>query len=343
VSSDPGPAADIVVYPLDAPAAAGEHPILRHTRGWLAAQQSGHTRNAYRRDVLGINEAGEAIVMRSPAWLPWCDQIGLHPFAATISDVNEYGERLAEAGLAPASRARKLSAISSWYAYMVKAEQADRNPAGDSARPFVDRLISPAVGLSEAEVEAIFTRAAGDGLRSLALLAILYFGGFRIGSVLEADIGDLGWNEGRRTLKLALKGGAVSRDTLEEPASRALEAYLDSRGELADDDPVFVNERGRRMNEAYVWRLVRRLARESGVRSWKQINPHTWRHVFTTHALDVGVALAVVSASLHHRSIQTTLRYDRARESRIGAGAALAERYGHLVPGSTAPPSANGE
>lgn len=314
-----------------------EHPLLLHTRGWLHAQESLHTKRAYQRDVLGVGTTGEPAVMRSPAWLPWCVQNGLDPLQVTISHVNAYGNMLQQDGHSPSTRARKLSAVSSWYTYLVKAEVTERHPARDSGRPTVNRLVSPAVGLSDDELAAIFARATEDSPRSLAVVAVLYFGGFRVGSVLAANIGDLGWDKGDRTLRVVLKGAEITRDVIEDPAARALDAYLATRGELPATAPLILDPKGQRMNEAHAWRLVRRLAREASVKSWKQINPHTFRHAFTTNALDSGADLATVSSTLHHASIQTTLRYDRARGGRNRAGAVLANKFGHLVPSDESP------
>lgn len=301
--------------------------LRRATIAWLIAQKSIHTRNAYRRDVLGIGASGQPAKMPVPAWLPWCEQNGTDPLAARRGDADLYARVIEAAGQSPATWARKISAISSWYDYLIDEGVTDVNPAKKASRPEIDRDVSPAVGLSEDEINLLLDRAEADSPRTAALISLLYFGGLRIGSVLRADIGDLGWDEGDRTLRLVLKGGRKRRVIIEAEASDALDAYLEDRGDPAPDEPLFTSRSGERLDEPYCWRLIRRLARQAQIKSWAQLNPHTLRHAHATHARDEGVALDVVQDTLGHKDQRTTLRYDRARFRRKKrSGTVLSDR-----------------
>lgn len=263
------------------------------TLGWLAGLRSIHTRNAYRRDLLGISPAGEPAKMKTPAWLPWCAAHDLDPLAARVRHVALYARELETDGHSPGTRARKLSVISSWYDYLIADELADRNPAKKTGRPNIDRDVSPATGLSQDEMDALLDRAAADSPRAAALISLLYFGAFRVGSVLAATVGDLGWEHGDRTLRLVVKGGTEQRRVIEAEASDALDAYLADRGDPGPAEPLFVTRTGAALIEQDAWRLIRRLARQAGIKSWAQLNPHSLRHTHITHALDEGVALDV--------------------------------------------------
>lgn len=288
----------------------------RATLDWLLAQKSIHTRNAYRRDVTGTGTSGKPAIMSVPAWLPWCAQRGLDPLAARRGDVNLYVRLIEAAGVSEATWARKVSAISSWYDYLADEGLADANPAKKASRPEIDRDVSPATGLTEEELNRLLDHAEADGPRSLALISLLYFGAFRIGSVLAADAGDLGWDGGDRIIRLKVKGGKRRRAFIEELASDALDAYLATRGEVGPDEPLFTTLTGERLDEPYCWRLVRRLARRAKIKAWAQLNPHSLRHAHATHARDEGVALDIVQETLGHKDQRTTLRYDRARLQR---------------------------
>jgi integrase/recombinase XerD len=290
---------------------AGE--LVDATAGWLRGFESVHTRNAYRRDVAGVNARGEPAKMITPAWLPWCQQYDLDPLAARKRHVAAYARQLMADGHSPGTRARKLSAISSWYDYLIADEMTERNPAKHTGRPAIDRDVSPATGLSQDEMDALLDQAEADSPRAAALISLLYFGAFRVGSVLRATIGDLGWDQGERTLRLVVKGGTERRPVIEAEATAALDAYLATRGEPQPHEPLFVTRSGKPLIEQDVWRLVRRLARQAGIRSWAQLNPHSLRHTHITHARDEGVALEVVQETAGHKDSRTTLRYDRAR------------------------------
>lgn len=307
------------------PGAVGDD-LTDLTAGWLRGFDSIHTRVAYRRDLTGFGANLEPVAMKTPAWLPWCVANGIDPLSARRGGVAAYARQIEADGHSPATRARKLSAVSSWYDYLIAEELIDRNPAKTTGRPNIDRDVSPAVGLSEEEVDALLDQAAADGTRSDALISLLYFGAFRVGSVLGADIGDLGWKQNSRTLKMKVKGGDIKRVTIERAAELPLTRYLDSRGELARTSPLFATSAGARMSELQAWRLVRRLAREAGVKAWAELNPHTLRHAHATLARDAGVGIDIVQDTLGHKDTRTTLRYDRARGNRGRSGTVLSER-----------------
>jgi integrase/recombinase XerD len=329
-------------YSAPLPANAGEplDELRRMTAAWLLAQRSHHTRIAYQRNVLGIGANGQPADMTVPAWVQWLNERGVDPVEARRGHVDAYRITLEQAGSSPATIAQKLSAISSWYDYLLDEEVTDRNPAKRANRPEIDRDVSHAVGLSHKETDALLDAAADDGTRSAALIAMLYYGGLRIGSLLNADIKDLGWEHGERTLTVTLKRGKVRRVVVDEPAADALDAYLQERGNPSDG-PLFLSPRGERMDQSYAWRLVRRLAREASIKAWAEMNPHTLRHAHITHARDLGAEIADVQDEVGHGDTRTTLRYDRARFRRDRRPAkllvkrrqkVLAERSGEPLP-----------
>jgi site-specific recombinase XerD len=297
------------------------------TFGWLAGLKSVHTLNAYRRDLIGVGTNGKPAKMQTPAWLPWCASNSLDPLTARKRHVAVYAKLLEADGHSPGTRARKLSAISSWYDYLIGEEVTERNPAKATGRPNIDRDVSPATGLSVDEIDALLDQAGADSPRALALISVLYFGAFRVGSVLGATIGDLGWDQGERSLRLILKGGTERRYVIETEASDALGAYLATRGEPGPHEPLFTTRTGVALIEQDVWRLVRRLARQAGIRSWPKLNPHSLRHSHITHARDAGVAMEIVQDTAGHKDGRTTQRYDRARFRRNKrSGTVLSER-----------------
>lgn len=296
--------------------------IRQLVHAWLLAQESDHTKTAYRRDI-----AGNAPTMKVRGWLVWCAEQGIEPLAARRVHVDAYKQALRQAAYSPASISRRLAVVSSFYQYATDEEIIEHNPAKAVKRPKIDNSVSPAVGLSEGELDKLLDAATADGPRSAALMSTLYFGGLRVGSIVNADVGDLGWNEGERTIRLTEKGGEVKQKYLEDLVTEALDAYLGERGKPAKDEPLFLNNFGERIDQAYAWRLIRSLARGAGIKSWDRLGPHSLRHTMITHALDEGVPLAEVQDAVGHRDPKTTRRYDRARTLRDKRpGRVLAER-----------------
>ena len=271
------------------------------TEAWLANRRlSEHTRAAYRRDVSG--------------WLAWCAVRELDPLRASFLDVNAYARDL-EVNLTPASVARKLSGLSSWYAFLVKLRAVESNPVGDADRPRVSRDHSATVGLSPDEVDALLAAAAaGSGpvaVRNHALVTLLADLGLRVGELVGLDVGDVGWERGHRTVRFVGKGGKPRRRVLTPAAAEALDGYVQGR----EAGPLFVTASGGRLDRHAVFRLVRRLAREAGISSWERLSPHSLRHAFATAARDEGVPLEDVQDAMGHADPRTTRRYDRDRHN----------------------------
>lgn len=287
--------------------------LRRMTAGWLLAQRSSNTRLAYQRDVLGIGTNGKPAIMAVPCWIAWCEERGLHPLEARRGHVDAYRHSLEAAGSSPATIARKLSAISSWYDYLVIEDTAERNPAKNATRPDVNRDVSNAVGLTQPEADRLITAADDDGLRSAALIRMLLFNGVRVSVATDSRMKALGHDQGHRTITLRLKGGRMVKAPIVAPVLNALDAYHSDRGPLSPDDLVFITSRNKPLDEPYVWRLVRRLARNAEIPSHNELNPHGLRHTFATLALSLGVPLAVVQDGMGHLDPRTTQRYNRAR------------------------------
>jgi site-specific recombinase XerD len=309
-------------------AAARPGDLADLTDGWLANRRlSAHTRAAYRRDV------GD--------WLRWCTRTGLDPVAATFLHVNAYARELestvhARSGrpATPATVARRLSALSSWYTFLTRLGVAAANPVAGADRPRVDRDHSGTVGLSAAEVDALLAAAAEEpgpvGTRHRAMLTLLADLGLRVGELTGLDVTDLGHERGHRTIRFVGKGGRPRIRALGPGAAEALDAYLAVRGGPADG-PLFVTASGGRVDRHAVFRLVRRLARAAGIRSWQRLSPHSLRHAFATTARDVGVPLEDVQDAMGHADPRTTRRYDRdrhrlERDPAYAVGAARAGR-----------------
>ena len=282
------------------------------TDGWLANRRlSAHTRTAYRRDV------GQ--------FLAWCAGRDLDPLRASFVQVNAYARDLestvdARTGrvLAPASVARKLSALSSWYGFLVRLGTVASNPVGGADRPRVARDHSATVGLTAAEVDAMLGAAARhDGptaARDRAIIALLADLGLRVGEVVALDLGDIGYEQGHRTVRFVGKGGKPRRRALTPGAVAALEAYLAVRPDVGPG-PLFVTASGGRVDRHAVFRLVRRMAKDAAVPAWARLSPHSLRHAFATSARDEGVPLEDVQDAMGHADPRTTRRYDRDRHN----------------------------
>jgi integrase/recombinase XerD len=306
-------------------------PVTELVLAWLVAKRSKNTRSAYGRDI-GITPPGRP--SRAPSWLAWCRAVGADPVTGITEDhVNLYARALDAAGVSAATAARKLSAVSGWYGWLVRRGHIPVNPAEGIARPAVDVDASTTPGLTRDQAIAMMDAADNDrspqAARTAALIAVLLLTGARVSEIVTADVEDLGTDRGHRVLWVTRKGGKRQALVLSAPAADRVDVYLASRGDMkalpalpgqpgmSARRPLFVTATGGRLMPADVWRLVRRIGKAGGLPGElvAHLGPHAMRHSFATLFLDAGGSLRDLQDAMGHADPRTTRRYDRARYS----------------------------
>ena len=143
--------------------------------------------------------------------------------------------------------------------------------------------------------------------RDTALLLLLYGAGLRIGEALAVNRGDLPAGDGS-TLRVMGKGRKERLVPLLPVIRDALDAYLAACPyPPAADRPLFIGERGKRLQQAVVQKRVRELRHTLGLP--ESATPHSLRHSFATHLLGSGADLRSIQELLGHASLSTTQRY----------------------------------
>ncbi|MFI7080916.1 tyrosine-type recombinase/integrase [Micromonospora sp. NPDC049903] len=284
-------------------------------REWLIGYQSVNTRSAYRRDLRH--------------WLDFLAASVVDPLTEARRVHTHAWLRAQEAaGAAPATRARRLAAVSSFYAWLIAEDHTDRaNPTGiDTKRkPRAPRTSSTA-GLSRDQADALLAAADTDSspqaARTAVIVAILLYTGLRVGELVGADVEQLGHNGGHRVLRFTAKGDRPHLVALPAPVLRRLDAYLAGRTDLTGDRtpvpagqagagtcrPLVATASGGRLDRGAVWRLLRRLARAAGIPV--TMSAHVLRHTCATLSRDAGANLEDVQDQLGHADARTTRRYD---------------------------------
>jgi site-specific recombinase XerD len=240
--------------------------------------------------------------------LAWCREGNLTLFSVRRAHLELFGRWMEERGLMRSTVARRLSTLTSFYRYCQEEELIARSPAVNLRRPKVD-YESRTLGLDRNELGAFLVQAGISSPRDHALAVLLAINGLRISEALGADIGDLDYERGHRTLKILRKGGKRVTIPLAPRTSRVIDLYIGER----TTGPIFLGAHGDRMDRHAADRMVKRLARQAGIS--KRISPHSLRHSFITAALDAGVPLRDVQEAASHADPRTTMRYDRGRGS----------------------------
>lgn len=236
----------------------------------------------------------------------WLAGRGRTPASADRPDVRAWAADLAERGLAPASRARRLSTIRGLHR-RIASTTGDPDPAVEIPGPRRRRRL-PSVPRPSATSALLDADWPDDalGLRDRALLEVLYGAGLRAAEVCDLDLGD----HDAAGLRVTGKGSRTRLVPLGEPAQAALRAWLE-RGRPALDGAestpaLFLSQRGHRLDPSTVRRILTRRLRTLGL---ERFSPHALRHAYATDMLEGGGDLRSIQDLLGHASLETTEIY----------------------------------
>jgi len=210
-----------------------------------------------------------------------------------------------------ASTARKLSAIKKFARHLRQHEYLAIDPTAGVSAPKQDRKLP-----NHLTVDDIFRLletpdvATAAGRRDRAILEVVYSAGLRVGEVVG-----LNWDDVDQIAGLIRVRGKGRKERVVPLGSAALDAlakYRESVPELcrrgrADEQAIFLNQRGGRITVRSVARSVDRYTLESGLAA--KISPHALRHSFATHLLGAGADLRAIQELLGHASLSTTQKY----------------------------------
>ena len=221
-------------------------------------------------------------------------------------------------GLAPRTRARRLSTLRQFMSWMVADGYRTDNPVQFLDSPKLPESLPKS--LDEEEVLGLLAAAQKlpppDDLRMEAALELLYAGGLRISELLGLKIQDI--SPQKSALMITGKGGKERLVPITELAlQRALDwlAFRDKDGPIPHTDQL-LSGRDREMNRQSFSLLLKKIARIAGIDA-SRVSPHILRHSFATHMLNRGADLRTLQALLGHADIATTQIYTRTRPDRL--------------------------
>ena len=268
---------------------------------WLALERraSPKTVAAYRSDIAGFL-AFLTFHLGAEQDLPSLNRL-------TPADLRAWLAQKTPTPLLNATRARRLSAVRSLFKYLAR-HHGVTNPATGligtpRARPPIPRALTPEQALT-VTVEATQADEPEWQARDLALFTLLYGAGLRIAEALAMDIRSL---SAAGPLRVMGKG-AKQRLVPVLPAVRAaLNAWLECHPSPTPAAPLFVGQKGKRLNPGVAQRTMRIYRQRTGLPD--HATPHALRHSFATHLLAGGADLRSIQELLGHASLSTTQRY----------------------------------
>jgi len=230
--------------------------------------------------------------------------------------LREYISWLMEQGIVKASIARKLSAIRSFYRYLVREGILAINPLEKASSPKLDRRLPSFLTIKEMErLLAVPDLSRPVGQRDRALMELLYAAGLRVSELVQLNLEQV--NLDTREIRVWGKGSKERVVLMGEPAAKALSIYLtQGRPELLGEkrsNAMFLNRYGQRLSERRVQKKLEEIADKTGI--GKRVHPHMLRHTFATHLLNGGADLRVVQELLGHADLSSTQIYTHVTKS----------------------------
>lgn len=233
--------------------------------------------------------------------------------AVTRARLTAFGGHLAARGLAPASQARKVAAVRSFFHWLTARGLVAVDPTTDWWGPRVRR--GARLVLDSDQVAALLAAPAAhpepEARRDAAMLRLLYATGVRASELVGLDVLDVDLAAGY----VRVRGRERERQVpIDAETVRALTAYLaTTRPALtvrrrSDRDALFVNRLGQRLTRQGFWLNLKGHARAAGVDG---VSPHALRHAFAVHLLRGKADLRDVQKLLGHVGVATTRIYAR--------------------------------
>jgi len=209
-------------------------------------------------------------------------------------------------GMAPASIARRLSAIRSFLDMAVSSHWCKENAAAGLRPPKLPKRLPRSLPPEQTQLLLDKTGAKTEQ-RDIALLATMYGCGLRVSELVGLSVTDISLDMAE--LRVFGKGRKERVVPIPDGALKLLRCYLEARQQYADvaQQAVFLNRNGSRLSVRSVQGMLKKRALATGADI--SVTPHRLRHAFATHLLAGGVDLRSIQELLGHASLTTTERY----------------------------------
>jgi integrase/recombinase XerC len=211
-------------------------------------------------------------------------------------------------GIAPRSLQRRLSALRTFYRYLMREKHVRTNPVLDIKAPKSGKRLPANI---DADRMAKLLDIHGEGplvARDKAILELLYSSGLRLAELTDLNMGDVDLADA--TVRVTGKGNKDRIVPVGRHAREALERWLRARAEIVTDpeqNAMFVARNGARLSKRSVQARVKYWARRQGLDM--HVHPHMFRHSFASHLLESSNDLRGVQELLGHANISTTQVY----------------------------------
>ncbi|MDP8258025.1 MAG: tyrosine recombinase XerC [Candidatus Aadella gelida] len=227
-------------------------------------------------------------------------------------DLRRFLAELRHRGCAKRTVVRKLSAIRSFFRFLLREKYIEKDPSQSIFTPKIDKTLPEFLGMEEM-IKLITSPDTSKvmGLRDRAILEVLYSTGMRVSELVGLNTDDIDLISG--SVKVRGKGKRERIALLGKESQKAIRTYLEKRG--AENKAIFLNKNQTRLTDRSVRRIVDKYVIKCSIDN--KISPHSVRHSFATHLLNNGADLRSVQELLGHKNLSTTQIYTHLGSKRI--------------------------
>lgn len=257
-------------------------------------RMSPHTESNYRRDLQRL--------------VAYCDRSGVADWSRIDGQhIRSFAASEFRQGSSPRSIQRRLSAIRSFYNFLLREGVAKLNPAVDVSAPKAKKRLPATIDVDQMTRLLSFRADEEISVRDKAIMELFYSSGLRLSELVGLDVLDVDLAD--RTVRVLGKGSKARVVPVGKHAVQAVTHWLRERSKIAavGNDALFSGKRGERISPRSVQKLVAQWARRQGL--GVHVHPHMFRHSFATHILESSQNLRGVQELLGHANIATTQIY----------------------------------
>jgi integrase/recombinase XerD len=232
------------------------------------------------------------------------------PIDVSARTLREYVYHLKDIGLSPASIRRNISAVRTYFKFLLAEGHVVRDPSERLETPKKWRTLPDVLGVDE--IEKLLAAPSLDeplAFRDRAMLELAYGAGLRVSEWISLNVRDVMLQD--HLVRVFGKGAKERLVPIGRRAIGATAIYLrELRPKLEKGEGkgvLFLNARGQPLSRMGAWKILRKYVDQAGIT--KPVSPHTLRHSFATHLLEGGADLRAVQEMLGHVDISTTQIY----------------------------------
>lgn len=256
---------------------------------------SNHTVINYRRDL--------------SRFLTFCQEFELTDWnSIKASNIRQFVAYLHRQQLASKSIQRYLSAVRSFYRYMLREGLVESNPAQSVQAPKAEKRLPATLDVDQ--MTALLEHTSSDSFissRDRAMMELFYSSGLRLAELASLDIRDIDF--GDLLVYVTGKGSKSRVVPVGKQAINAINAWLEMREQQGffEQKALFLSKQGKRLGVRSIQQRLKFWGKQHGVSD--KVHPHRLRHAFASHMLEASGDLRAVQELLGHADLSTTQIY----------------------------------